>query len=131
MAVQSGRVKLMGTPARVDKTNGYERAVARDAMKQQNTDIAREAAARRAARDTRVPLSKRVTAAANVLKSRSYVDSIAIIDNVSPMHRDEYLLAEEYLGLNRPAVLRRFGKPRKQVRARYLDEVGLTTPEQE
>jgi hypothetical protein len=118
----------MGSEARVDKTNGYERTVARDAQKHANARMAAEAADRRQAR-VGSSIGRKVEAAGQVLHKRSVMETINIIENVAPLHRDPYIIAET-VGANRRAVLVRFGNPRKEVLARYLDEVGKS-PNQE
>ena len=128
MAVQH-TVKQMGSDARVDKTNGYERALTRDAVRNHNSDVAAKAATRRMAR-TAGRMDLRVQAAHKALSGRSYVDTIAIIEKVNPMDRDVYLIAvQEDAKPFASHVLRRFGAIRKSVLARYRDESGVQAPD--
>lgn len=128
MAVAPGTVKRIGSEARVDKTNGYERALARDAQKQRNTNIAADAATRRSARTGR-SIVKRVEAARKVLRNRSFPDTLEIINSVNPMDRDVYLIASTETQSFGKHVLRRYGAIRKSVLAQYRDESGVQAPD--
>lgn len=100
----------------------------RDARRQENARLAREAAQNRAARNKGVTLTKRVEEAKKVLAGKNVAGAIQTIQTVSPHDYDIYLLAEEF-GQRRQGVLKQFGAPRNSVRTAFIAEAGLGSPE--
>lgn len=100
----------------------------RDARRQENARLAREASAARASRNKGETLTSRVNKAKEVLAGKNVAGAIQTIQTVSPHDYDIYLLAEEF-GQRRQGVLKQFGAPRNSVRTAFIAEAGLGSPE--
>lgn len=100
----------------------------RDEQRKANAQIAREAAARRAARKT-ANLVERVDKAKHRLAGVNVEGAIMLLNQQPSAELDVYLLAEKY-GQARKGVLQQFGNSlRGSVERQYLAEAGLGSPE--
>lgn len=99
----------------------------RDARRQENARIAREAAARRAARKSGRSVKGEVEKWQRKLTGANVPTTLALAETVSSMDRDYFILAEKY-GPARRSVLQQLGAPRGSVETEYLSEVGLASP---